>query len=214
MRSMRSMIGEIRSAESSEDLDWTLSDLIAGGPLEEFLAAAIAALPHVPDESFDVGTEHLDPALRDAVQRSLVSTQVTLALLQPSTAGSSGHVDLLRPEGEPHRLQELLYGHRVPPAVQEALYAGHVTYLALLTLLDDEPTPTWLRVELQRRLAISQHEYLGLLVAYATKAGLDLPEPLAFIEPLDLDAAEREGERERHAIDAYLDGRRVVQDRS
>jgi hypothetical protein len=204
------MVGEIRSAESPDDLDWTLSDLIAGGPLEGFLAAAIAALPHVPDEDFEVSTEHLDPQLRDAVHRSVLSTQVVLALLQTAADRPSGRVDSLRQDGESPSLQELLYGDVLPPAVQEALYAGHVAYLALLTLLDDRPTPQWLRSELRRRLVASQHQYLELLVASARREGIVLPEPLASIEPLDLDAAEREGERERRAVDSYLDGRRAA----
>jgi hypothetical protein len=98
--------------------------------------------------------------------------------------------------------------------VQEALYAGHVSYLVLLTLLDERPMPPWLRSELRRKLVANQRQYFGLLVAYANKEGVALPESLASIEPLDLDAAEHEAAREHHAVDSYLDGRRAERDRS
>ncbi len=211
---MRSMVDELRSAQSPEDLDWVLSDLIVGGPLEAFLAAAIPALPHVPDEDLDASTTSLDRDLQDAVHRSLLSADVALALVQLSPDRPPGLAKLLRGTNEPASLQELLYGKRLPPAVQEALYAGHVSYLVLLTLLDERPMPRWLRSELRRKLVANQLQYFGLLVAYAKKEGVGIPDSLAPIEPLDLDAAEHEAEREHRAVDSYLDGRRAERNRS
>jgi hypothetical protein len=211
---MRSMVDEIRSAQSPEDLDWVLSDLIVGGPLEGFLAAAIPALSHVPDEDLAVSATSLDRDLQDPVHRSLLSAEVALSLVHLSPDRPSGLAELLRGTDEPPSLQELLYGRLLPPAVQEALYAGHVAYLVLLTLLDERPMPQWLRSELRRKLVVNQHRYFGLLVAYAKKEGVVLPDSLASIEPLDLDAAEREAEREHRAVDSYLDGRRADRNRS
>lgn len=211
---MRSMVDEIRAAQSPEDLDWVLSDLIVGGPLEGFLAAAVPALPHVPDAELAVGTTTLDRDLQDSVERSLVSAEVALSLVHLSPDRPSGFVELLRGTGEPASLQELLYGRLLPPAVQEALYAGHVAYLVLLTLLDERPMPQWLRSELQRKLVDNQHQYFRLLVAYALEAEIPLPEALGSIEPLEIEAAEREAGREHRAVDAYLDARRAARNRS
>jgi hypothetical protein len=144
----------------------------------------------------------------------LLSADVALALVYPSPDRPPGLAKLLRGTNEPASLQELLYGTRLPPAVQEALYAGHVSYLVLLTLLDERPMPRWLRSELQRKLLANQQQYFGLLVAYAKKEGVGVPESLASIESLDLDAAKRQGAGERDAVDAYLDGRRADRDRS
>lgn len=211
---MRSMVDEIRSARSPEDLDWVLSDLIVGGPLERFLEAAMPALPHVPDEELAVSATGLDRDLQDPMHRSLLSAEVALSLVHPSHARPSGLAGLLRGTSEPPSLQELLYGRLLPPAVQEALHAGHVAYLVLLTLLDERPMVPWLRSELRRKLVVSQYQYFGLLVAYAKREGVPLPDSLASIEPLDLEAAERDAEREHGAVDSHLDGRRSDQNRS
>jgi hypothetical protein len=66
---MRAMVDEIRAAQSPEDLDWVLSDLIVGGPLEDFLVAAVPALPYVPDGDLAVSTTSLDRDLQDPMQR-------------------------------------------------------------------------------------------------------------------------------------------------
>ena len=212
---MRSMVDELRSAQSPEDLGWVLSELIVGGPLEGFLAAAVPASSHVPHEDLDVSTTSLDRDLQAAVHRSLLSADVALALVQSPPERAPGLAELLRgTEAEPVSLQELLYGKLLPPAVQEAVYAGHVAYLVLLTLLDDRPMSEWLRSELRRKLVANQRQYFALLVAYANKEGIELPDSLASIEPLDLEAAEHEAEREHQAVDSYLDGLRAERDRS
>ena len=208
------MVDEIRAAQSPEDLDWVLSDLIVGGSLEGFLAAAVPALPHVPAEDLAASTTSLDRDLQDPMQRSLVSAEVALSLVHLSPDRPSGLAELLRGTGEPASLQELLYGRLLPAAVQEALYAGHVSYLVLLTLLDERPMPQWLRSELRRKLVANQHQYFRLIVAYAIEAGIPLPASLDSIEPLDLDTAERETEREHRAVDSYLDRRRADRHRS
>ncbi|MEM9457055.1 MAG: hypothetical protein AAGF11_22950 [Myxococcota bacterium] len=90
------------------------------------------------------------------------------------------------------------------PPIQEALYAGHVAFLALLTLLDDQPVPEWLRSELKQQMVCGQHLYLTLIVAFARQAGVALPTSLESMEAIDLDQAEREAEREQRAVDSYL----------
>ncbi|MEM9462665.1 MAG: hypothetical protein AAGF11_51430, partial [Myxococcota bacterium] len=76
------MVEEIRTVQTPEELEWALSDLIVGGPLEDFLTAASAALLHVDDADLEVTTDNLDPDLQGAVHRFLLTTQVDLSLLR------------------------------------------------------------------------------------------------------------------------------------
>lgn len=217
---MRSMVEEIRTVQTPEELEWALSDLIVGGPLEDFLTAASAALLHVDDADLEVTTDNLDPDLQGAVHRFLLTTQVDLSLLRTledgPLRGSGQRAHGLTEhwtrggsregagESERPTFQELLYGDALAPPIQEALYAGHVAFLALLTLLDDQPVPEWLRSELKQQMVCGQHLYLTLIVAFARQAGVALPTSLESMEAIDLDQAEREAEREQRAVDSYL----------
>ena len=206
------MVDEIRTTQTPEELEWALSDLIVGGPFEDFLTAASAALLHVNDADLEVTTDDLDPELQGAVDRFLLTTEVALSLLRTSegdqrgnpSEGAHGLTELRAGVGALPTLQELLYGDALAPSIQEALYAGHVAFLALLTLLDDQPVPEWLRSALKQKMVNGQHRYLTLIVALATEAGVALPISLESVEAIDLDEAEREAELERHAVGSYL----------
>jgi hypothetical protein len=103
-------------------------------------------------------------------------------------------------------VDELIGNDRIPRRVRDAIYGSYASAVCTIALLDPRPLPGWLRAELQRRAVEGHREGLRLLLAVARRAGITLPpSPLVdALEPLDLDAAEREHLHERSAFQRGL----------
>jgi hypothetical protein len=221
-RLMDPLVTEVLAASDPSDLDWRMSDLIAGGPLEDFLHGALTAAARLPSSELEVTADALDDDLHEAAPFLALSARLGLDLMaklaharEEGSAEGDAEAPIVATFTDDLDLQELLYGDRVPGAVQRALYAGQDSYISLLVLVSGRTLPDWLRADLRRRLLDGQREHLRVLVAIARAAELPVPEAniLAELEPFDLDAAETESAAQRRGIRSHLVASRSARSR-
>jgi len=194
----------IRASRSPDELTWVLSEQIGSQDfavfLEEFHSVVHADLltEVAKHGGFDVAEDLVE--LRDLFLFCAAITSDMLAEIE--------HLEDLTTADVSSVLYES--GHSL--RVQEALDGGLTGHLALLALGDDEQPPPadWLRAELRQRAEHGLRLYAGLLVAWARRAGVDVPESplLATLEPFDLDQDTVDREREADGMRRYFDKRR------
>lgn len=206
----QSIVDDLASAPTLDELSWRLSNEICGTRFEEFLLEAVSVLKDLLLDDIELD---FPPDLQEAGELAVASTELAMAMAAAAVTfyddqnwnegvdGEDDHLEL--PD-----LQEILYGDQLPDAVQEAMHDGLAAHLCLLTLLKVKRLPDWLQEALKEQALQGQRRYLSLLKAGALEAGLELPisEVLEGIEPLDLKSEKAEHRRECAAVDSYLDG--------
>lgn len=213
---LASISARMREASTPDDVPWLVSSKVFDPEFLDLIDESEVLL-----DSTDLHdlVEHAGQGLPGELQEVGAMMSVAFQVAEALRARSHQETedtptDLLDSEDTPTEVSipreptvdELIGNDRIPRRVRDAIYGSYAAAVCTIALLDPRPLPGWLRAELQRRAVEGHREGLRLLLAVAHRAGIALPRsPLVdTLEPLDLDAAEREHLRERSAFQRGL----------
>lgn len=213
---MAGVASRMREASRPEDVAWLVSSKVFDPEFLELIDESEALLDSTDLHDLVQHAGHgLPVELREVGSMMSMSFEVAEALrARAHDEAEHTPTDLLdtedTPTDVPARLEptveDAVSNERIPRRIRDAIYGGYASAVCTIALLDPRPIPDWLRAELQYRAIEGHRDSLRLLLAVARRAGIPLPHsPLAqAIEPLDLEAAEREHLRERSAFQRGL----------
>lgn len=206
----------MREASTPEDVPWLVSSKVFDPDFLDLIDESEALLDSTDlHDLVEHAGQGLPGELREVGAMMSVAFQVAESLrvrAQEETEHTPTELDTedtptdVRAPLEP-TVDEVMGSDRIPRRIRDAIYGGYASAVCTIALLDPRPMPEWLREELQRRAVEGHRDSLRLLLAVARRAGLPLPHsPLvAALEPLDLDAAERDHLSERSAFQRGLE---------
>jgi len=194
----------IRAARTPDELTWLLSEQIHGQDFAVFLEEfQNLAQSHLLTEVATHGGFEVAEDLAEIRDLFLLCAVISMEMV----AGME-----LSEELDPSDVSSVLAERGHSLRMQEALEGGVTGYLALLALDDDDhpPPADWLRIELRQRAEQGMRQYAALLVAWASKAGVAVPDSplLSTLEPFDLDQDAVDGKREAAGVRRFFDKRR------
>lgn len=207
----------MREASTPEDVPWLVSSKVFDPEFLDLIDEAEVLLDSTDLHDLVEHAGHgLPGELREVGAMMSVAFEVAEALrVHAEEETEHTPTELLdsedTPTEEPRPLEptvaEVVSSDRIPRRVRDAIYGGYASAVCTIALLDPRPMPEWLREELQRRAVEGHRDSLRLLLAVARRASIPLPRsPLVdVLEPLDLDAAERDHLRERSAFQRGLE---------
>jgi len=207
----------MREASAPDDVPWLVSSKVFEPDFLDLIDEAEVLLDSTDlHDLVEHAGQGLPGELREVGAMMSVAFQVAEALrVHAEAEAEHTPTDLLdsedTPTDEPRLLEptveEVVSSDRIPRRIRDAIYGGYASAVCTIALLDPRPMPRWLRDDLQRRAVEGHRDSLRLLLAVARRAGIPLPHsPLVdALEPLDLDAAEREHLRERSAFQRGLE---------
>lgn len=221
---VRAVVSRIVATLSEDELRARVQQEVLSDDFEEFLEQAEVLWPllsnvELPSFDDDGDEDELEPLFLVVLDLSVTLFAQTLstqdgAATRPGDPGpNDGHVPetagvVEDEEAELVGVQELLYGHRIAPEIQDALAEGLAGYTCLLVLFDEEhEIAPWQRSVLRDVARTGLTKYLSFLIAAVADIGGEFPKsPLvASVQPLDLAAIADAHARRAAAFDRYVD---------
>jgi hypothetical protein len=214
---MAGIAARMREATTADDVAWLVSSKVFDPEFLDLIDESEALLDSTDlRDLVQYAGQGLPGELREVGAMMSVSFEVAEALrARAHEEAEHTPTDLLDTEDTPTDVQvrfeptveDVVSNDRIPRRIRDAIHGGYASAVCTIALLDPRPMPGWLRAELQCRAIEGHRDGLRLLLAVAMRAGIPLPHsPLVHaLEPLDLEAAEREHLRERSAFQRGLD---------
>jgi hypothetical protein len=214
---LTAIASRLREASSPDDVPWLISSKVFDPDFLELIDESEALL-----DSSDLHdlVEHAGRGLPGELQE--LGAMMSVAFQVADGLRARAHeeaedtpTELFEAEDTPTdareplepTVEEMVSSDQLPRRIRDAIYGGYASAVCTIALLDPRPMPSWLRADLHRRAVDGHRDSLRLLLAVARREGITLPRsPLVdTLVPLDLDAAEREHQRERSAFHRGLE---------